>query len=44
MEADGRDCVSTKNNYSVSVTLRVSEKEHSERSSAYFFLSMERHQ
>lgn len=28
---------STKNNYSVSVTITVSEKEYSERSLAYFF-------
>lgn len=30
--------MSTKNNYSVSVTVTVSEEEYSETSSAYFFL------
>lgn len=37
MKDEGRFRMSTKNNYSVSVTVTVSEEEYSETSSAYFF-------
>lgn len=38
MKAETRYCMSTKNNYSLSVTIIVSEKECSEGSEAYLLL------